>query len=125
MQKAEEVEFVLPAGFRGPFVIVVAPDGQSCDSVDGLVSLSVPEARVVKIEDASILAESTPWRARFVGGSMLPNSWEARESDVSLHFGPHESQRHVRPHVQCFVGTEKEYSKCDFSELKSRISIDE
>ena len=115
------IEFVVPAGFKGPFVIIEGPDGQSCDRKDGKITFIVPESRIVVVRNDGVF-DSFRLEARYADGTPLAVEYEAKATTLALRFGGHSSQLGVKPHHECFVGSEDEWAKCDWSELLRGIS---
>src|SRR6478672_6051102 len=79
-----KIEFVLPVGFKGPFVTVKEPDGQSCKPKHGKLVLEVPESGVLTIKDDRVFG---PWHrlgARYADGTPLPIEVEAPKNAVAL-----------------------------------------
>jgi hypothetical protein len=122
-----EIEFVVPDGFQGPFLIVERPDGQSGEFREGKLTLTVPPSRILAIRDDSAFNEWTKRSARYEGGGNLPIDNEFDASLVALRGGGHGSgvrgSRAIPPHHSYFVGTDAEFMACDYTQLENQIAV--
>jgi hypothetical protein len=112
----------VPAGFRGPFIIVKASNGEAIRFEGSKVTISVPRSGIARIQDDSVFFTGTHGQAEFEDGTPLPISYEVGPDFVSLHSGGHGSGLGVPPHHTFFVGTAKEYEQCDYSLLRKQLS---
>src|SRR6476620_3371163 len=87
LRRTNEIEFVLPAGFRGPFVVMVDPNGVSGDFVNGKLTLRVPKSRIVRLRSMSAFMQMTRRSARFEDGQPLAVEQEHEPNRVLLRFG--------------------------------------
>jgi len=121
-----EIEFVVPAGFHGPFIIITGTSGQSGAFRNGKVTINVPKSRIVVMDDDSAFLEMTRWTARFADGRPLSIGGEVSESVIALRGGGHSSgmsrELIIPPHSEFFVGTDDEFVKADFADLLRKIS---
>src|SRR5690349_1793854 len=60
----EDLVFVLPAGYSGPFVVVEDPNAPEIPYQNGAYTIHVPESGVVRVKSASILSRETDQSAR-------------------------------------------------------------
>ena len=79
-----EIEFVFPTGFRGPFVVLVGPNGNPAEFVNGKLTLTVPSSRIVWVQRDSAFMEMTRRKARFADGIPLPTDEGAAPNDLVL-----------------------------------------
>jgi len=124
--QTREIEFVVPDGFSGPFIIIDGDGGQSGAFRDGKLTLTVPDTRILVVDDDSAFSEWTTRTARYANGDVLAIDNEFEGSLTALRGGGHSSGVHgeliIPPHHTYYVGTESELLECDFSELESRIA---
>ncbi len=115
------VEFVVPAGFHGPFVVVQGKRGQ-IDSTSK-VTFFIPDSRILEI-DNDVLHAPHRSMARYEDGTPLPIDYEATADQVALRMGAEGAQMGVRTHAKYFVGTESDFARGDYSELLKAIPSD-
>jgi hypothetical protein len=123
-----EIEFVVPDGFRGPFLIIEHPDGQSGDFRNGKLSLEIPPSRILTVKDDSAFDEWTTRSARYQSGIELPLDHEVDASHVALRGGGESAgvRRNlvIPQHMSFFVGTDADFDECDFTELENQIATE-
>lgn len=78
------LEFRLPDGHRGPFVILVDPNGETVESSFGRYVLSIPECGVLRIRDDAILRTPAVWQTRSRSGQTIPDENLATAGEVAL-----------------------------------------
>ena len=126
--RRRKIEFVVPDGFRGPFLIIEHPSGQSGAFHEGKLTLTVPSSRILLIEDDSAFSEWTLRSARYANADVLATANDHDRSLVALRGGGNSSGMRqgliIPPHHSCFVGTDDEFAKCDFRELENLIAIE-
>lgn len=125
--QTREIEFVVPDGFTGAFIIIERADGQSGEFQKGKLTLTVPPSRILAVKDDSAFDEWTTRSARFQNGDNLAIDNEFDASLVALRGGGDSSGVRgdlvIPPHQSYFVGTDAEFMKCDFAELENQIAI--
>lgn len=114
------IEFIVPVGFKGPFVTVTREDGQVCVARGGKITLVVPPSGVVAVQDGRIFNGEFRLVARYADGTPLEVEGEASNT-VALRVGGDSAQLGVMPHMRWFVGSEEDFARSDFSELLKQI----
>ena len=117
LRRVNEIEFIVPAGFRGPFVIMIDPNGVSGDFVNGKLTLRVPKSRIVRVRSMSAFMEMTHRSARFEDGLSLAVEQEHEPNRVLLRPGGRATGTKFPQHDGYFVGTEAEHLQCDFATI--------
>ena len=117
LQRVKEIEFIVPTGFRGPYVIMLDPNGVSGDFVNGRLTLRVPDSRIVRVRSMSAFMQMTHRSALFEDGQPLAVEQEHEPNRVLLRAGGGATGREFPQHVGYFVGTEAEHLKCDFAKI--------
>jgi hypothetical protein len=119
------MEFVLPAGFKGPFIIVTGSNGQSCQLRGNKVTFHVPESGILIVEKDLLFIDEYRLVARFADGTPLSTSTFAAPTQCALRGGGHSSGYSngldIPPHEEWFVGTETEFADCDYRQLIAQI----
>lgn len=116
-----DIEYVLPDGFTGPFIIVVADDG--ADAVTDrwkYTVVTVPQSGKVTIRDDSFLHESSFVKARYSNGERIPIGGIDTETSFALWMGGWSSGQNLvkrlkyGPAHKYFVGSRSEFEEFDF-----------
>ena len=117
LTRTNEIEFILPSGFRGPFVIMFDPNGVSGDFVNGKLTLRIPKSRIVRMRSMSAFMEMTHRSARFDDGLPLEVEHEHEPNRVLLRTGGKAIGIDFPQHDGYFVGTEAEHLKGDYAKI--------
>jgi hypothetical protein len=67
-----QIEFIVPKGFSGAFIIVQHPTANQPKWVDGVARVDVPASRIVYVKSFEFLEEPGQRRARFEDGTVIP-----------------------------------------------------
>jgi hypothetical protein len=81
--RLEDLAFVLPANYTGPFVVVEGPNAPEIPYQNGAYTINVPESGVVRVKSAALFGRETNQTARR-GDRDIPIS--IGESGMSWHF---------------------------------------
>jgi len=109
------VEFVVPDGYRGRFVLFVDPiNGVALRQRDGVVTIDIPVSGVLRIKDDSILARWHTPKARYQDGTPIlyePNGKAKPGEAMLLGAGSSEvDEDGTRIHWN-YVGTRADYDQ--------------
>jgi hypothetical protein len=115
----DEIRVVLPAGFRGPFIVYADPNGTNCQQQGRTCVVVVPESRIVRL---TTIAPFEKWHTsigEFPDGTIIQGSTPVGELDVAMRYLGFSGSTGHRECLKFFVGTEPEAKSCDFSLLDS------
>lgn len=118
---ADTIHFVVPDGFRGPFVVIEDKDAPELPIVNGCYVVNVPQTRVLPIHSDAAFRHWTSREAEFVSGAPL------RCGD-GIPSGPTDGETMLRSmgwsgstnhegHHNFFVGTLAEAQASDFDRI--------
>jgi hypothetical protein len=110
------VHFVIPDGFRGPFVIVESSDGQELTERGGITQMHITDGRVVKVKSIAVFRELRQRRASYASGGNIP-VFDVRDDQIALRSNGLNSRDGGPEQLELFVGTEQEFRNCDFAKL--------
>jgi hypothetical protein len=108
------IKFVLPPGFRGPFIIMEDPNGRDGTSTGNDLTITVPPSGIALIKDDALFFRDASRIAVFDDGAPLQLETRGDGTTIALRGGTHSSGLNIAPHHEYYVGTADEYEACDF-----------
>lgn len=119
------LEFILPNGFAGPFVVVESFDAKPIPIDGKCYRVEVPASGVVAVSSTKPFNTMLEWRAAFFDGNVIP-VYRMNDADgVALHSNGWSDRTGHPPRFEFFVGTETEFKDFDFSAWGLSLSSNE
>ena len=120
------MELVIPDNFKGPFVIVVDPDGEDIGS-GHRVRAELPRCGVLRIRSNEALKSMREWRVERENGERVPSEYEIDElmepRRIAYFSGGSNSRTSVGEpegfRSEHFIGTAGEFQRFDFSTFRT------
>jgi hypothetical protein len=108
VEKAMNVEFILPDSYQGAFKVIEDKSvGSEIEPIGGELSIEVPESGIVRLKDLRNLREWHKPRARYAGGAFIPFGVGQLSNEESVAF--FSLWTNASGEIYYFVGTEKDF----------------
>jgi hypothetical protein len=114
----KSLQFIIPNGFSGPFVIVERQDGLVLKSEQPTAVIHVPNSGLVLLTSFDELRLWRHHSASFAGGPPI-GVYEVRDNEIALRGGGLVA-RNGRERIEYFVGTLQEFQEFSFDDWEPK-----
>jgi hypothetical protein len=114
-----EIRFILPASFKGPFIIVPDERGDDLQEVGGVFFVTVPPTRIARVRSVELFAamHKESWTTVDNRSTVRDANIGATDSETALRCIGSQSCGNTRDRIKYFLGTLQEAETFDFCSI--------